>query len=504
VDSIFQAASDSLSIVFSWPYILYPIAGTVLSMLFAGLPGIGGVTLMALAIPFLFGADPIPTMLLFGSFVGGATFMGSATAILLGIPGKASNAATVLDGHPLAARGMAKTALGCSAAASALGSTFGILVLILLIPVMRDAILLFGPTEFLMLAVWGVTTVAVVTRGSVVKGLGVAGCGLLVTFIGSDPRTGEFRFTVDSIYLRDGLDFVPVFLGIFALAEVISMVASSRSTISGRGRLEELGGSVWEGCLTIPRNLGLFFRSSILGTLIGMIPGIGGTIASFVAYGHAVQSSGPDKERFGTGDIRGVLAPEAANDAKDGGALVPTLAFGVPGGAGTALLLVALTQHNLVPGRELMTNHLDYVFLLIASLFLSNWLTSILGLAFVNPLARLTVAPTHLLTPPILLLASVGAYLYKGRIEDVVAAYAFGFLGYFMKKHDWPRVVFVTALVLGGMLETNFHISLRLIELGRVQFWSRPITVVLTALTVITLVQPLVAAIRRNGRAENR
>ncbi len=503
MDSIFQAASDSFSVVFSWPYILYPVAGTILSMLFAGLPGVGGVTLMALAIPFLFETDPVPTMLLFGSFVGGATFMGSATAILLGIPGKASNAATVLDGHPLAERGMAKTALGCSAAASALGSSFGVFVLILLIPVMRDAILLFGPTEFLMLAVWGLTVVTVVTRGSVVKGLGVAGCGLLLTFIGSDPRTGEFRFTLDILYLRDGLDLVPVFLGIFALAEVAAMATSGRSTISGRGGLEELGGSVWEGCLTIPRNLGLFFRSSVLGTVIGMIPGIGGTIASFVAYGHAVQSAGQDGGRFGTGDIRGVLAPEAANDAKDGGALVPTLAFGVPGGSGTALLLVVLTQHNLVPGRELMTNHIDLVFLLIYSLFLSNWLTSILGLAFVNPLARLTVIPTHLLTPPILLLASVGAFLYKGRIEDVVVAYVFGFLGYYMKKHGWPRVVLVTALVLGGLLETNFHISLRLIELDRVQFWTRPITVILVALTLITLARPIVGALRKNRRTGN-
>jgi len=500
VDSILQAAFDSFLVVFSWPNILYPVAGTILSMLFAALPGVGGVTLMALAIPFLFDADPLPTMLLFGSFVGGATFMGSATAILLGIPGKASNAATVLDGHPLARQWLAKTALGCAAAASALGSSFGVLVLILLIPLMRDAILLFGPTEFLMLVVWGLTTVAVVTRGSVVKGLGVAGCGLLLTFIGSDPRTSEYRFTLDTLYLRDGLDFVPVFLGIFALAEVIAMTASGRTTISGRTRLEELGGSVWEGCMAIPRNLGLFFRSSVLGTVIGMIPGIGGTIASFVAYGHAVQSAGKDGDRFGTGDIRGVLAPEAANDAKDGGALAPTLAFGVPGGSGTALLLVVLAQHNIVPGRELMTNQLDLVFVLICSLFLSNWLTSILGLACVNPLARLTVVPTHLLTAPILLLASAGAFLYKGRVEDVAVAYGFGFLGYFMKKHGWPRVVFVTALVLGGLLETNLHISLRLIELDRVQFWSRPITVGLVALTIITLARPVLGAVRKKRR----
>jgi TctA family transporter len=398
LDPIFQAACEALLLVFSWPYILYPIIGTLLAMIFAIFPGIGGVTLMALAIPLTFAWDPIPVMLLYGALLGGGTFMGSVTAILLGIPGKASNAATVLDGHPMAQQGLAKTAIGCSATASALGSSFGILVLISLLPVVRQAILLFGPPEFLMLAAWGLTTVAVVTRGSVLKGLAVAGLGLVVAFIGYDPRTAELRFTFSSLYLRDGLSFIPVFLGIFAVAEMLDLMASGRPTISGKTRVEELKGSIRDGAMAVIRHFGLFIRSSLLGTVVGIIPGIGATIASFVAYGHAVQTAGKARGNFGRGDVRGVLAPEAANDAKDGGALVPALAFGVPGGAGTAVLLAVLTQHGLVPGRELMTNHLNLIFVLIWSLFFSNWMTSIVGLAVVNPLARLTVIRTQLLS----------------------------------------------------------------------------------------------------------
>ena len=487
MDSLFEAAWSSLGLLFSWPYILYPIVGTLLSMLFAGLPGIGGVTLMALALPFAYEMEPVAALLLFGAFVGGATFMGSVSAILLGIPGKAANAATVLDGYPMAQQGLAKTAIGCSAASSALGSTFGVVALVALLPFLRDAILLFGPTEFLALGLWGLTTVALVNRGSSVKGLAAAGLGLLLTFVGGDPTTGEERFTFGALYLRDGLDFPVVFLGVYSLAEVLGLMASGRKTISGKDRVEELQGSVWEGCMSVFQHWGLFVRSSIVGTVVGMIPGIGGTIGSFAAYGLAVQSSGADRHKFGHGDIRGVLAPEAANDAKDGGALAPALVFGIPGGAGTAMLLVALQQQGITPGRDLMANHMDYVFLLVFSLFFSNWMTSILGIALVRPFSWLTVAQTGLLAPALLTLTVLGAFVYKGRIEDVFVVYGFGLLGYWMKKLGWSRAAFVTALVLGDLLESSFAVSLRLHELGRVHFWERPITLMLLALTVASL-----------------
>ena len=447
LNPILQAAWEGLLLVCSWPNILYPIIGTLLSMYFSLLPGLNGATLMALAIPLTFSWSPLPVMLIFGAFVGGATFMGSVTSILFNIPGQASNAATLLDGYPLTQQGKAKTALACSATASALGSTFGVIILILLIPVMRQAILLFGPPEFLMLTICGLTTIAVLTRESVVKGLTMAGLGFLLSFVGFDPRTAELRYTFGLVYLRDGINLVPTFLGLFALAEMIRLIRSDRHSISGHSDVHQLSGSIWEGIRSVFVHFGLFVRSAILGTIIGIIPGIGATVGGFIAYGHAAQTAGKDDKNFGKGDIRGVLAPEAANDAKDGGALVPTLAFGIPGGTGTALLLTVLTIHGLTPGREMLTTQLHLVFVLIWSLFISNWLTSLLGLAFVHPLTRLTTIRIHLIIPLILMTATIGAYIYKGRIADVFLAYIFGLFGYAMKKFGWPRIPLVIAFV---------------------------------------------------------
>jgi putative tricarboxylic transport membrane protein len=500
---VLEAAWQGLSFVFSWPWILYPVAGTLLAMLFAASPGLNSSSLMALAIPITYAWDPLAVMLLFGAFVGGATFMGSVTAILFNIPGKAQNAVTLLDGYPLTERGQARTAIGCAASSSALGSTFGIAILILLIPLMRQAAILLGPAEYLMLAVWGLTMLAALAGNSLIKGLAAAGLGLTLAMIGYDPRTAELRFTLGLDYLRDGLSLVPVFLGLFAVAEVISLVASGRETLSGRLRGTELGGSAGEGVRAVFRHFGLFLRSSVIGTVIGAIPGIGSSVAGFIAYGHASQSA-RDRSEFGKGDIRGVLAPEAANDAKDGGALVPTLALGIPGGTGTAVLLGALTLHGLAPGREMLTDNLVLVFVLIWSLFLSNWITSLLGLALVNPMARLSTIRTTRMVPVILVLAVVGALQYRGLFADVVCTALFGLLGYFMKRQDWPRIPLVIALALAPLFETNLHLTLRLQELGRIDFWSRPMVLVLVLLTLSNLVLPVFLGRLRAMRARRR
>lgn len=496
IEPVLQAAWEGFLLVFSWPNILYPIAGTFLAMYFALLPGLNGTTLMALAIPLTFTWEPLSVILIFGAFVGGATFTGSITAILFNIPGLASNAATLLDGHPLAQKGEAKTAIACSATASALGSTVGVVLLILLLPLLREVILFFGPPEFLMLTIWGLTTIAILSRGSMLKGLIAAGAGLMLSMIGMDPRTAELRYTFGWDYLQDGLSLVAVFIGIFALAEIISMTLSGRQTISGKTDSSALTGSVWQGILSVFQNFGLFLRSAVLGTVIGIIPGIGATVSSFIAYGHAAQTAGKNKGEFGKGDIRGVIAPEAANDAKDGGALVPTLAFGIPGGSGTTMLLIVLTVHGFSPGKELLTNHLSLVFVLIWSLFLSNWLTSLLGIGMINPLSRMTTIRTQVIIPPIILLASIGAFMHRGRIEDVCIAFLFAGIGFLMKKYHWPRIPMVIALVLGPLFENNYHITTRLQSLGRIDFFSRPVVMSLMIIAGISLLLPIIQNFR--------
>lgn len=484
---ILDAAVEGLGVVLSWPNLLYPVCGTLLAMVFSFLPGVGGLTLMALAIPWTFAWAPVPTVLLFGALVGGGTFMGSVTSILFNIPGAAPNAATMLDGFPMARRGEARTAIACSATASALGSTVGIIVLVALIPVLRKVLVLFGPPELLLLATWGLATVALVSRGSMLKGLIGAGLGLMVGFVGLDPKTAELRFTLGSEMLADGVPLVPVFLGLFGLAELMDLYLTGRERIASDGGVD-LDGSTRSGILSVFRNPGLLLRSSVLGTVIGMIPGIGGTVASFVAYGHAAQSH--PEGRFGEGDIRGVLAPEAANDAKDGGSLLPVLAFGIPGSEGTVLLLAALVLHGITPGPELLRDHLTLVFVLVWSLFFSNWLTSVVGLAVAGRFARLTLVPAQTLVPLITLLVVVAALAYRGSTTDLLLTAAFGVLGYAMKVHRWPRVSFVIALVLASLFETNALLTLRLNELGRLDLLRRPQLLVLASVIALTIVWP--------------
>lgn len=487
--TVLSAALEGLSLVLSWPYILYPITGTLLAMVFSSSPGLNSSSLMALAIPVTYAWDPLAVMLLFGAFVGGATFMGSVTAILFNIPGKTQNAVTLLDGYPMTARGEAKTAIGCAATSSALGSTVGVFILLALIPLMRQAAIALGPPEYLMLAIWGLTMLAALTGDSLLKGLAAAGIGMGLAMIGYDPRTAEQRFTFGLDYLHDGLSLVPVFLGLFALAEVIDLVVSRRETLSGRLNSEELGGSVTEGALSVFRHFGLFLRSSTIGTVIGAIPGIGGAVAGFIAYGHASQTA-RDNSQFGKGDIRGVLAPEAATDAKDGGALIPTLALGIPGGSGTAVLLGVLTLHGLSPGREMLTDNLVLVFALIWSLFLSNWITSLLGLALVNPMARLSTIRTSRLIPVILAMAVIGSVQFRGMFADVICAALFGLLGFVMKRLQWSRIPLVIAIALTPLFESNLHLTLRLQELGRIDFWSRPLVIGLALLILLNLFLP--------------
>jgi TctA family transporter len=489
LESTLLAALEGLRLVASWPNILYPIAGTLLTMVVSFLPGVSGVTLMALAVPLTLFWDPLPVVLTFGGLIGGATFMGSVSAILFNVPGSGPSAATLLDGHPMAQQGQAKTAIGCAALASALGSTFGILVLVLLIPLMHAAVLALGPPELLMLLLWALTTIALVVQGSIVRALVATGIGLLLAFVGQDIRTGEVRFTFGILHLWEGLGLIPVMLGLFSIAEMLDLATSGRHSISGARRTEELSGSVSEGAKAVFRYPWLFIRSSLIGTFVGVIPGVGGTVASFLAYGQAVATS-KNREHFGKGDIRGILAPEAAHDAKDGGSLIPVLAFGIPGSDGTAVLLAVLVLHGLAPGRELMTAQLPLVFVLIWSLFLSNWLTSILGLLLVNPLARLTTVRLDRLAPIGIALAVTGAFIDQQRIGDVSTAVLFGILGFYMKKHNWPRIALVVAFLVGSGIERNLHITSALFRLGRLELLARPFLLFLVGLVLVNLALP--------------
>ena len=494
-----EAAIQGWAIVLSWPNLLYPVVGTLLAMLVAFLPGLSGITLMAMALPLTLAWEPVPALLFFAALVAGGTFMGSVTAILFNVPGSSPNAATLIDGHPMARNGEARTAIACSAAASALGSTFGVFLLILLLPVVRGLLLSFGPAEFLMLTVWGLATVAMLGRGDWLKSLATAGIGLSLAMVGRDPQTAEARYTLGIDYLLDGLPVVAVLLG---------PVRDHRADRADGLRPEEhLGGIVgrcpgWQRPRRVrcrppePRPVPAQLRHRHGGR---HHPG-GRRHRGRL---HCLRSRGADQqgpERFGHGDVRGVLAPEAAIDAKDGGSLLPVLAFGIPGSEGTVMLLVLFGLHGIVPGRQLMSDQLPLVFAIIWALFLSNWITSLLGLAISGPLARITTLRTQILAPVILCLAAVGAVAARGALGDLLVATVFGVLGYLLRRHGWPRVPLAIGFVLGAAFETNLLLTLRLQELGRIDVLQRPIALGLAILTLGTLLLPVWRRYRRPAR----
>jgi len=476
-----EAAIQGFLQVFSWPAFGYMVLGVLIGLVVGILPGVGGTFSLAVLIPFTFRLDPASAFaLLLGAHSVGYTG-GAITAILLNTPGDPPNAATVFDGFPMTRKGQAGRAIGAALTSSALGGAFGGLVLIALIPIMRPLILAFGPPEIFAVALLGLTFIAALSGKSLVKGLISGGVGLLLGFVGMEMSTATERFTFGLMYLWDGVKLVPVILGLFAVAEMIEL-AISRGSLVEAGFIAKIGGAL-QGVKDVFQHWWLVLRCSAIGTLVGIIPGIGGDVACFLAYGHARQTekSGP---QFGTGVVEGVIAPESANNAKEGGALVPTVAFGIPGSAGMAILLGAFYIQGLTPGPEMLATNLWLIFLMAWTVIIANFLAAAICFVFANRLARVSLLPGSILVPLVLILVGIGAYGPRNSLGDLVVALIFGFVGYAMKKFDWPRAVLIIGLVLARVVEKNLLLSLRIY--GET-FLLRPITLVLLLIVLIAL-----------------
>jgi putative tricarboxylic transport membrane protein len=480
-----EAALLGLVKVFAWPAIGYMLLGILIGLMVGILPGIGGLFSLAVLIPFTFKMDPASAFaLLLGahapSYTGGAI-----TTILLNTPGDPPNAATLFDGYPMTKKGEAGRALGAALTSSAVGGVLGALYLILLIPVMRPLILLFAPPEFFMMAVVGIAFIAVISGQSLLKGLIAGGFGLLLGMVGLDPSTSVERFTFGTLFLWDGISLVPVTLGLFAVTEMIETTVEGES-ISEKLVPSEVGG-VLRGIKDTFQHFWLVFRCSILGNIIGIIPGIGGDTACFFAYGHAKQTE-KNRDQFGTGVVEGVIAPQSAINAKEGGALVPTVAFGIPGSAGMAILLGAFYIQGIKAGPDMLHNNLWLIFLMAWTIVLANIIGSGLCIGFANKMARVALLPGDYLFPVVLLLCGIGAYCTRNALGDLVVTMIFGFVGYGMKKYEWPRPVVIIGLVLARVAEKNLLLSLRLYQ---ETFFLRPITLILIAIVLVTLMLTL-------------
>ncbi|KMK65035.1 tripartite tricarboxylate transporter permease [Puniceibacterium sp. IMCC21224] len=481
---------DATFTVFTSGSIIYIFLGVLLGLCFGVIPGLGGTTALALLIPVTFTMESLDAMYLAGGVMGATSFGGSITAILLNTPGTAPNAATTFDGYPLAQQGKAGLAIGASAAASAMGGLIGLFTLLLVIPVARELVLAFGPAEFFLLTIFGLVAIAVSARGKLLRGLIAGGFGLMLAFVGSDTVSGEIRFALDSDYLWDGVPLVPTLTGMFALSQMIELGLKGGSVAAkGEDAGRKITG-VWEGVLSVFKNWTVLLRGSAIGTIIGAIPGLGGTVASFIAYTSTVQSS-KNPESFGKGNILGVIAPEAANNAKDGGSLVPTVAFGIPGSAETALFLGILVLHGIEPGPTILLQNQAEVYGLILALTLSAVGASVIGLLLSRWLVLITYVNVHFLVPVVVAVSLTGVYVLDGKLGDVILAMVMGVVGYLMIRFDYPRLTLVIALVLGETAERSFHQTQLISDYDMLGFMAgRPQSLVLIVLILLTLLLP--------------
>lgn len=480
-----QDLIQGLGMVFAWPTFLYMLVAVFLGLFIGVLPGVGGLFALAMLIPFIYGMQPAEAFaFLLGAHAVVATG-GAITSILFNTPGEGPTTALVFDGFPLARMGRASQAIGAGMTASAIGGILGALFLLLSIPVMEKVVLAFGPPEFFMMSLLGVVFIASLGSGSMTKALIAGGLGLMISLVGFDPMTGIVRYDFNWLYLWEGIDLVPVVIGLFAVAEVIELAAKGGGLLEAGVNIAARGAR--EGIAEALRRWWLVLRCSALGTIIGFIPGLGGDVATFLSYGHAMQTS-KDPARFGKGAIEGVIAPLSAVNAKEGGALIPTVAFGIPGSAGMAILLGAFYIVGLQPGPEMLHTQRPFLFSLVWTLIVANIIASGFMLLVANKLAVLTSLRGSILVPVILVFAVLGTFSTSADVGNIVLSIVLGFIGYEMKRQDYSRACLVIGLVLGKITEQNLNLSIRLYGWD---FLLRPITLCILLAIIITLFYPL-------------
>jgi TctA family transporter len=475
--------------------LVYLGAGCVMGLVLGIVPGIGGLAGTAMLLPFTFNMDPYTAFaLLLG--LGSTTATGDPIpAILFGVPGGAASAATVLDGFPMAKKGEAGRALSAAYMASLMGGVFGAFLMFISIPVLRPIMLFLGSPELLAFSVLGISMVAVLSGSAPLRGM-VAGCfGIMIAMIGTDPQSGTLRWTFDSLYLWDGLPLTPLLLGVFALPELCDLLIS-RTAIAADTSIGNIYKGQWQGAKDCFSHWWLIVRCSWIGGGIGSIPGISASVVDWLAYGHALKTEKGAGKTFGKGDVRGVIASESANNAKEGGALLPTVAFGVPGSATMAILLGAFLIHGLVPGPDMLTKNLDITYAMVWSIALANILGAGMCYAFSPQFAKLSVVRFSLILPAVLGIVYIGAFEATRQWGDLYSLLAFGLLGWIMKQFKWPRPPLILGVVLGDTIERYLFIS---VERYGITWFARPVVAILFLIAIIGLVRPFLQDVRIHG-----
>ena len=475
--------------------LMFLALGCLMGLVLGIIPGIGGLTGTAMLLPFTFNMDPYAAFaLLLG--LGATTATGDPIpAILFGVPGGAASAATVLDGFPMAKKGEAGRALSAAYMSSLMGGIFGALLMAISIPILRPVMLFIGSPELLAFSVLGISMVAVLSGNAPLRGI-TAGClGVMIAMIGTDPQTGTLRWTFDSLYLWDGLPLTPLLLGVFALPELCDLLIARVAIAANTGTANIYKGQ-WQGVKDCFTHWWLIMRCSWIGGGIGSIPGISASVVDWLAYGHALKTEKGASATFGKGDVRGVIASESSNNAKEGGALVPTVAFGVPGSATMAILLGAFLIHGLVPGPDMLTKNLSITYSMVWSVALANVLGAGLCYAFSPQFAKLATLRYTLILPAVLGIIYIGAFEASRQWGDLFTLLFFGLVGWIMKQLKWPRPPLILGVVLGDIIERYLFIS---IERYGLSWMLRPIVVLLFALAILGLIRPFLQDIRSQG-----
>jgi TctA family transporter len=469
---------------------MFMMLGVSVGIVIGVLPGLGGIAGLSLLLPFIYGMDTTSAIAMLIGLIAVVPTGDTFSSVLMGIPGSSSSQATVLDGFPMARRGEAARALSAAFFASLMGGLFGALVLTFTVVLARPIILAFGSAELFMLTLFGLSTVAALSGGNLAKGVAAACLGLAFGMIGAAPATGEYRMDFDSLYLSDGLALTIVALGVFALPEVFDLLRGGGAIAEG-GRA--LGRGWVQGLRDTLRNWGLVLRCSGIGSLIGAIPGIGGSVVDWIAYSHALQTS-KDKSQFGKGDVRGVIAPESANNAVLGGALLPTLMFGIPGSGSMAIFLAGMILLGLQPGPAMADRTIHITYTIIWSLAIANVLGTVLCIALAPQIARLTVIRYALIAPFMVLVLCFAAFQATRSYYDLLALLALGVLGMFMRRFGWSRPAFLIGFVLSLGAERYLY---QAVQFSGWDFLTRPIVLVILALTLLSLW----AGVRQNQKA---
>jgi len=475
----------------------YVFLGCLLGTVIGVLPGIGPAAAIALLLPITYGIEPTSSLIMLCGIYYGAMYGGSTTSILINTPGESSSVMTALDGYAMARSGRAGAALAISAIASFVAGTISVVLLSLLAVPLAGFALKFGPAEYFTLMLFAMTSVAALTGPSLAKGLLSMFLGLMFATIGIDLQSGQQRFTFDLPELQDGIGFIVVVVGLFAIAEVFSGL---EDLLKGRSEIIRMSGSLWLTREEWRRSVMPILRGTGIGFFKGVLPGAGATIATILSYSVERMLS-REKAKFGTGMIEGVAGPEAANNASTGGAMVPLLTLGVPGSGSTAVLLAAFIMYGLQPGPLLFEKRPDLVWGLIASMYIGNLVLLVLNLPLVGVFVRLLYIPIGLLLPMVVSISAIGIFAVNGNIFELYLALGFGVIGYVFRKMAIPVAPLVLSLVLGGMMEQSFRQAMTISGADPGVFVRSPICIALLAASALALSIPFIAPLlRRFGR----